>query len=184
MNTEVISSRYAKALLSYVTEAGTGEKVYSQVCDIVQKMHQVPQLREYVLKLDEISLEKKSDLLSAALEEPLAEELRNFMKLVHAHRRMELFQSMLWSFIRRYRQEAGLKVGSLVMAASDDGLCWRLEEILGRRTSSKVDFSCKVDPELIGGFVFELDGCRLDASVRTKLKKISDELIDTASRIV
>ena len=63
MNTEVISSRYAKALLSYVTEDGTGEKVYSPVCDIVQTMHQVPQLREYVLKLDEISLEKKSDLL-------------------------------------------------------------------------------------------------------------------------
>lgn len=184
MNTEVISSRYAKALLSYVTEAGTGEKVYSQVCDIVQKMHQVPQLREYVLKLDEISLEKKSDLLSAALDEPLAEELRNFMKLVHAHRRMELFQSMLWSFIRRYRQEAGLKVGSLVMAASDDGLCGRLEEILGRRTSSKVDFNCKVDPELIGGFVLELDGYRLDASARSALDRIRRRLVDEGNRIV
>ena len=46
------------------------------------------------------------------------------------------------------------------------------------------EFDLSAIPELIGGFVFELDGCRLDASVRTKLKKISDELIDTASRIV
>lgn len=184
MNTEVISSRYAKALLSYVTEAGTWEKVYSQVCDIVQKMHQVPQLREYVLKLDEISLEKKSDLLSAALDEPLADDLVNFMKLVDSHRRMELFQSMLWSFIRRYQEAAGMKVGSLITATSDDGLCERLEDILGKRTSSKVDFSCKVDPELIGGFVLELDGYRLDASTRSALDRIRKRLVDEGNRIV
>lgn len=184
MNTEVISSRYAKALLSYVTEAGTGEKVYSQVCDIVQKMHLVPQLREYVLKLDEITLEKKAGLLSAALEEPLADELVNFMKLVDSHRRMELFQSMLWSFIRRYQEAAGLKVGSLITAASDDGLCERLEDILGRQTSSKVDFHCKVDPDLIGGFVLELDGYRLDASARSALERIRKRLVDDGNRIV
>lgn len=184
MNTEVISSRYAKALLSYVTEAGTGEKVYSQVCDIVQKMHLVPQLREYVLKLDEISLEKKAGLLSAALDEPLADELVNFMKLVDSHRRMELFQSMLWSFIRRYQEAAGMKVGSLITATSDDGLCERLEDILGKRTSSKVDFSCKVDPELIGGFVLELDGYRLDASTRSALDRIRKRLVDEGNRIV
>lgn len=184
MNTEVISSRYAKALLSYVTEAGTGEKVYSQVCDIVQKMHLVPQLREYVLKLDEITLEKKAGLLSAALDEPLADELVNFMKLVDSHRRMELFQSMLWSFIRRYQEAAGMKVGSLITATSDDGLCERLEDILGKRTSSKVDFSCKVDPELIGGFVLELDGYRLDASTRSALDRIRKRLVDEGNRIV
>ena len=184
MNTEVVSSRYAKALLSYVTEAGTGEKVYSQVCDIVQKMHLVPQLREYVLKLDEITLEKKAGLLSAALDEPLADELVNFMKLVDSHRRMELFQSMLWSFIRRYQEAAGMKVGSLITATSDDGLCERLEDILGKRTSSKVDFSCKVDPELIGGFVLELDGYRLDASTRSALDRIRKRLVDEGNRIV
>ena len=184
MNTEVVSSRYAKALLSYVTEAGTGEKVYSQVCDIVQKMHLVPQLREYVLKLDEITLEKKAGLLSAALDEPLADELVNFMKLVDSHRRMELFQSMLWSFIRRYQEAAGMKVGSLITATSDDGLCERLEDILGKRTSSKVDFSCKVDPELIGGFVLELDGYRLDASTRSALNRIRKRLVDEGNRIV
>ena len=79
---------------------------------------------------------------------------------------------------------AGLKVGSLVMAASDDGLCGRLEEILGRRTSSKVDFSCKVDPELIGGFVLELDGYRLDASARSALDRIRRRLVDEGNRIV
>ena len=41
-----------------------------------------------------------------------------------------------------------------------------------------------VDPQLIGGFVFELDGYRLDASVRTRLEKIRQCLVDDNSRIV
>ena len=50
MNTGVIASRYAKALLSYVTEAGAGEKVYSQACALVHIMKTLPQLKEYILK--------------------------------------------------------------------------------------------------------------------------------------
>lgn len=184
MNAEVISSRYAKALVSYVNETGTGEKVYSQVCDIVQKMHQVPQLREYVLMPDGITLEKKAGLLSAALGESLSDELRDFMKLVGSHGRMELFQSMLWSFVRRYQDAVGIKVGTLVTTAPDDGLCRRLEAILCERTSSKVVFRCKTDPDLIGGFVLELDGCRLDASVRSALGRIRGHIVDESTRIV
>ena len=184
MNAEVIASRYSKALLSYVTEAGTGDKVYSQVCDIVQKMHQVPQLREYVLMPDDITLEERTGLLSAAMEEPLADELADFIRLVTGHRRVELLLAMFWSFIRRYQEDNGLKVGSLVTAVPDDVLCTRLKEILGKTTGCKVDFRCMVDQELIGGFVLELDGYRLDASVRSALNRIRKRIVDEGNRIV
>jgi F-type H+-transporting ATPase subunit delta len=41
-----------------------------------------------------------------------------------------------------------------------------------------------VDPDLIGGFVFELDGRRLDASVRSQLDRIRRQLVDESSRLV
>lgn len=184
MNTEVISSRYAKALLSYVMESGSEEKVCSQVETILQNMQDVPQLREYILNHDDISLSKKTDLLTTVLNEPIADELLNFIKLVADHRRMELFQDMLRSFVSRYREAKGIKIGSLVTAVPSDGLQERLEEMLGSHSEAKVHFNAELDPELIGGFVLEIDGYRLDASVRSKLKKISDELIDNSSRIV
>ena len=184
MNTEVISSRYAKALLSYVMESRSEEKVYSQAEAILQNMQDVPQLREYILSHDDISLSKKTDLLTTVLGRPIADELQNFIKLVADHRRMELFQDMLRSFISRYREAKGIKIGSLVTAVPADGLQERLESMLGAHEKSQVRFNAEVDPELIGGFVFEIDGYRLDASVRSRLKKISDELIDNSSRIV
>lgn len=184
MNAEVISSRYAKALLSYAMENGAEDRVYSQVETILQAMQDMPQLGEYILKHDDISLSKKKELLATALSEPVSEELEKFLHLVSDHRRMELLQVMLWAFVSRYREAKGIKIGSLVTAVPAEGLRDRLESMLSAGDSAKVHFRTEVDPELIGGFVFELDGCRLDASVRTKLKKISDELIDTASRIV
>ena len=184
MNEGVIASRYAKALLSYVMENGVEEKVYSQIETILQDMHDLPQFREYILMHDDISLVKKLELLNAAVGEELSGELQNFIRLVSDHRRMELLQVMMWAFVSRYREAKGIKIGSLVTAVPVDGLRERLESMLGAHESAKVYFNADVDPDLIGGFVFELDGYRLDASVRTKLRKISDELIDNSSRII
>ena len=184
MNTEVISSRYAKALLAYAAEAGSGSKVYSQALAITQIMQQVPQLMDVVQKRGDVALTKKAELLSIAIGESLADELVRFIELVSNRRRMDGFHSMMLSYITRYRQANNIKVGSLTTAAPDEGLKGRLENMFSERTESEVHFTTNVDPELIGGFVFELDGYRLDASVRTRLEKIRQCLVDDNNRIV
>lgn len=184
MNTEVISSRYAKALLAYAAEAGSGDKVYSQALAITQVMQQVPELMDVVHKRDDVALTKKAELLSLAIGEPLAKELVRFMELVSDRRRMDGFHSIMLSYITRYRQANNIKVGSLLTAKPEEGLKERLENMFSQRTDSEVHFTASVDPELIGGFVFELDGYRLDASVRTRLEKIRHCLVDDNNRIV
>lgn len=184
MNTGVTASRYAKAFLSFVTETGAGEKVYSQVGTIVQALDAVPQLKNLILKRDEVELDHKIELLSVLLEEPLAEEICKFMVLVSENNRMELFQRMLWAFISQYRDANNIKVGSLVTAVPYDGLREKLESFFHEKTGSEVHFTTAEDPELIGGFIFELDGRRLDASVKSQLERIRRSLIDESSRIV
>ena len=184
MNTGVASSRYAKALLSFVTETGAGEKVYSQALTLVRMLEAVPQFKEIIQKYDEVSLSSKLELLSTTLEEPLAEELVRFVSLVAENRRMEFFQRMLWAFISQYRETNGIKVGSLVTAVPEEGLRERLEEVFHDKTGCDVHFTTAVNPDLIGGFVFELDGRRLDASVKSHLDRIRREMIDESSRIV
>lgn len=184
MNAEVISSRYAKALLAFVTETGTGDKVYSQVIDVLVNMREVPLMREYILKHDDISIDRKISILAAALNAPVAEELEKFARLVEQRHRMELLEIILWSFVHRYREAHNIKYGSLLTSCSDERLKESLEKIFSKKLDSEVHLQTEVEPELIGGFVLELDGYRLDASVRTKLDKISKELIDTSTRIV
>ena len=40
------------------------------------------------------------------------------------------------------------------------------------------------DPEIIGGFVLEIDDMRLDASVKGQLQRIRKELVDNNNRLV
>lgn len=184
MNGEVISSRYAKALLAFVTETEYGDKVYSQVCDILVHMKEVPLMKEYILQHDDIAIDRKVALLNASLEVPMADELEKFVRFVNQKRRMELLDMILWAFVARYREAQNIKYGSLVTSRPDDRLKESLEQMFGDKLNSEVHLQSSVESEIIGGFVLELDGYRVDASVRTKLEKISKELIDTSNRIV
>ena len=184
MNSEVISSRYAKALLAYAAESGSANIVYSQAQVVVHMMEQLPDLKELVVKCDELPLDKKIELLSIAIGETLADQMVRFIELVHSHHRMDMFLFMMVSYISRYRQANNIKVGTLLTAVPDENLKKRLETMFSERTDSQVHLKAGVDPQLLGGFVFELDGCRLDASVRTRLEKIRQCLVDDNSRIV
>ena len=55
MNAGIISSRYAKALLEYVRESGSGSEVYAQACTLVRVMNALPQMKEYIVNTADIS---------------------------------------------------------------------------------------------------------------------------------
>ena len=69
-------------------------------------------------------------------------------------------------------------------AVRNDLLRGRLEDMFHDRTGAEVHLEEKVDPDLVGGFVFELDGYRLDASVANHLERLRRQLIEKNNRIV
>lgn len=184
MNEGIVSSRYAKALLKFVQETGNGDKVYTQTGILVLRMEEIPQLRDYVLKHDEIGLRDRLRLLEAAVGEPLCMELSRFVTLVTQRGRMEYFMRMLYSFIARYREANNIKVGRLITACPAEGLKERMEEMFHERTGASVRLEMKVNPEIIGGFIFELDDWRLDGSVENHFRLIRRQLIEKNTRIV
>jgi F-type H+-transporting ATPase subunit delta len=184
MNTGIVASRYAKALLKYVQENGAGNEVYSQSVVLVAYMHELPQLKLYVEDSADVSLERKISLLSSALGHDLDPSLVRFLELLSQRRRLELLSRMLVSFIEQYRRTHNIKVGRLVTAVPMSGLRERLEEIFAEKMSADVHLEEKVDDSLIGGFVFELDGLRLDASVERQLERLRSQLVEKNNRIV
>lgn len=184
MNAGVVASRYAKALLKFVQETGNGDKVYSQAGVLVLRMQEIRQLKDYVENHQEIDTGRKIQLLETALGEPMAMELTRFAGLVISQRRMEFFHRMLYSFISQYRELNNIKVGMLITALPAEGLKERMEEIFHVKTGAEVYLDVKINPDILGGFVFELDDWRLDASVATQIRKITRRLIDNNNRIV
>lgn len=184
MNSGVIASRYAKALLKYVQEAGTGERVYSQVGILVSRMEEIDALREVIEKHEELSDERRVGILSDVAGGPLDDALERFIRLVSSHRRLYLFVRMLHSFLSQYREAGGIKMGKIVTACTAEGLKERLESAFSSSTGFSVRLSEEIRPEIIGGFIFELEDYRLDASVQTAFRRISSQLIEKNNRIV
>ncbi len=184
MNAGIVASRYAKALLRFVQETGNGDKVYAQAGILVLRMEEIGQLRDYIENHDEISLEKKRELLETALGEPMSMEMSRFLTLVASRRRMGFFLRMLYDFIAQYREANNIRVGRFVTALPAEGLQERMEGIFRERTGADVHLEMEVNPEILGGFIFELDGWRLDASVENRFRQIRRKLIDKNSRLV
>lgn len=184
MNAGVISSRYGKALLKFVQETGAGEKVYSQACVLVLRMRELSQLADALQKHPEINADRKLEIVAAALGEPLADEMVRFIRLVHVNRRMEFLGRMMDSFISQYRNVKGIKMGRVVTALPAPGLNEKMKRLVYERTGADLVLEENVDPDIIGGFIFEVDDLRMDASVRTQFRRLRRELIENNNRIV
>lgn len=184
MNAGIIASRYARALLQYVQDSGGGDKVYSQACVIGLRMMEVRELKDFLEDHGELSVERKLELLQSSLGEEPAPELVAFVNLVASRRRMRFFSRILYSFIAQYREANNIKVGRIIVASPVDGLKERIEALFHERTGAQIQLLEKVNPEILGGFIFEMDGYRLDASVENQFRRIRRQLIEKNNRIV
>ncbi|MBQ9311000.1 MAG: ATP synthase F1 subunit delta [Bacteroidales bacterium] len=158
MNTGIVSSRYAKALLMLVQESGRGEQVFAQVRELLARPESVP--------------------------EPLEDDLARFVLLLRKNRRLDSLKLILHSFVRMYCKAEGIVIAHLTCAVPSPELQPRIEELLVRRTGARILMDTSIDASIIGGFILDIDDYRLDASVRRQLDDIRKELVQKNNRII
>ena len=91
---------------------------------------------------------------------------------------------MTWSFIDQYRERKHILMGKLTTAVEAPELVKHLEKLGSLKTDSTVVIKSNIDPSIIGGYIMEIDGYRLDASVANQLRNIRRQFIDKNRRIV
>lgn len=209
MNTGIIATRYATALLKLVEETGSGELVAAQVQVIEKALDEVPDFRRAV---DDpaVAPAKKIALFEAALSSgaesvegtSLAPDLRKFLELLIRNGRIGDVRLIFTTFITEYYRARHIKRAKLVVAdpallspeptPSDPELAEplrptldvRLRDLIEKQTGCKLILKTEVNPSLIGGFVFEVEDTVLDASVSRQLDIIRSQFIEKNRRIV
>jgi F-type H+-transporting ATPase subunit delta len=192
MNTGIIASRYARALLRRVEETGNGEAVLRQVKVLGQALDALPEFRDVVAERMGVTYSQKMKLFEAALvptaadtpREPLAPELRVFLELLMRNDRIGDVRLIFHSFESAYYRARDLKKGTLRVVLPSPDLEARLRQFVESRTGCGLLLKTEVDPSLIGGFVFEIEDLLLDASVRHQLEIIRDQFVERNRRIV
>ncbi len=184
MNTGVVSRRFAKALLAYAKDERQEDKVYEEVRTLAAHFVEVPGLRR-AIENPVLEKSKKVELLcEASGGKTVSKVLTRFFNLVLEERREKFLQFMTWSYIDLYQEDKNILIGKLTTAASSPKLVEHLQKLAAARTQGKVVLEEKVDKNLIGGYIIELAGYRLDASVANQLKRVKQQFIAKNRRIV
>ena len=185
MNDSIIRTRYADALVKYVQETGNGKSVCRQAEKLARILDEVPDLSRMIAAKDVVPAAKKRELLRAALGEPMTPELDRFIDLLLANGRIGSLRMVLRDFGDRYRRSLGLRKARLRVAVPpSEELLTRLKALVKERTGDEAVIEVVVDPDLIGGFVFDIDDAIIDKSVARKLELIRLQFIEKNRRIV
>lgn len=187
MNTGTVSVRYAKALLQYAVELGQEEKVYAEMQILSLRLTHVHAIRER-LSDPTVSDDAKCILLETAVtdgKEPASQALSKFFRLVIGSGRGDMLVFMATSYMDLYRKRNGIVPVQLITAAPvGDERRERLKQLIETVEHGTLEWTHSVDPRLEGGFVLQIDGYRLDASVASRLQRIRKELIEKNNRII
>jgi F-type H+-transporting ATPase subunit delta len=182
MNRGIISTRYAKALLSYALEKGVEEKVYSQVSQLSKCFFEVPDF-EKTLTSPIHSQETKISLVITAAGGVVSDEFVRFTEIVFHNKREYLLQNMALAYIFLYHKYKNISICSLITAVPTSGdVEDKVKKLISGKTHGFVELEKSVDPEIQGGFIFELNFNRLDASVSTQLNRIRKQFIAMNNR--
>ncbi|MBR5660420.1 MAG: ATP synthase F1 subunit delta [Bacteroidales bacterium] len=202
MNTGIIASRYATALLKLVDETGSGEVVVAQSRSILNALESIPDLRraltdpsvpsDKIISLFETVVAgdrgDSSGELRSASDPAIAPELRKFLKLLDRNGRIGDIALTLKSFEDQYYDSRGIVRGKLTLSSPPDAAANKLKDglktLIEKQTGKTLLLTTEVDESLIGGFVLEVEDRLLDASVSRQLDIIKNQFVEKNRRIV
>ena len=121
---------------------------------------------------------------ASALPQPLEDDIRRLVLLLKRNKRLDSLKFILHDFVRLYCEKERILIVELTSSVPSPGLAGRVEQMLAEKTGCTVLLESKVDPELLGGFVIELENEMLDASVRTQIDRIRRQLVQKNKRII
>ena len=177
MDIGVISVRYSRALLKSATDANIEDTVYADMQLLAKSYIEVPVLR-HTIDNPMLAKDKKQMLLETAVGGDAAASLtKAFIALVLKEDRENMIQFMANSYVTLYRKQKNVIRGKLTTAARVSAdTAQKMRALVESNTQGTVEFETEVDPDIIGGFILEYDTFRLDASVKSKLNNILNQL--------
>ncbi len=174
-----IAVRYAKSLHDLAVEQNKLERVLEDV----QAFHQLTQDRDFLLfiKSPVIPHNRKSELVDKMLKDKFDPLTMAFLRILFHKGREKYMAEVAREFLALYRKNKGISTVKLTTAAPlNEKTIKALETKLRAEgiTGAQIEFHSKVDPEMIGGFILEVDDLVYDASLAHKLDTMRREFVD------
>lgn len=178
MNDGLIPQRYARALYKYALEKDNTAAVYDEMKQVVASFEALPSLQK-VMTNPFVDTVRKQNLLIAAAGDKADDDYRRFVKLVLDHNREEFMYFMALDYRRIYRDENHIASVRIITAAElPDAEMQKIRDVVAKGFPAyKLEYDYRVDANIIGGFVIDVNSTRMDASISNELEQLRQTLL-------
>jgi F-type H+-transporting ATPase subunit delta len=176
MNDSKISVRYSRALFQTALEKNILDKV-NQDMVFISEVCKTPETKEF-LGSPIISPSKKEAILHKMLEESLEPITMSLINLVVKNGRESFLPAIARVFIHETKKHRGITDSVLTTAIKvDENVRKQISDLISGIFKTRVDLKENINPDIIGGFILQIDDSYIDASIKNKLRKIKKELV-------
>ncbi len=179
MNEGLIPRRYAKAIYQFALEKGQSERLYAMMQSLMGAFVAEPSMQQVMANPFIADSDKTKLLSTAAGADKKDATFADVLKLLSTNNRIALVRDIALAYLDMYRKANNIYLVDITTATElPETALNRLKAIVeSHLKGGTMEFSWHVDPEVIGGFVINIDSERLDASVSNELKQLRLKLL-------
>lgn len=178
MNTGLIPVRYATALLDFANASDLQDRVYMEAKAITKSYFQFSELRTVLDNPVLVKTEKRKIIILAAGGN-VCKPFEKFLDLLLENNRENHLLSVALKYIDLYRKQKNIHYGKLTTASPVNASTEKkLMAMIENTTGGTIEMEKIIDPEILGGFMFEVDFVRWDASISGQLHRIKKEYME------
>jgi len=175
MNDSKISVRYSRALFQSAIEKNLLDKVYQDMI-FVAELCKIDEVKE-VLNSPIITPSKKKLILSGLLDKNVENITKSLVDLLIKNGREDYLPAVARVFRDETLKYRGITQTSLITAVPvSDAIRKQISDLVSSVFKTKVEFNETVDKDILGGFILKVNDSYIDASVKTRLRKVKKGL--------
>ena len=173
------SERYSRALFEVAQEASDLEKIENDIKNFASLMNNSLEIKNFIHNPTQ-SKENQNNVIKLLAEKlNFSKNLKNFMFLLIEKRRIFFIAKIIDSFLKLCSQKRGEVKASLISSKElSEVEIENISKDLSSSMGSTIKFDYKVDKELIGGLKLQLGSYMIDTSIKNKLKKYEQKMLE------
>ena len=174
------SERYSRALFEVAKESGEIDKIEQDIINFQFLLNSSVEIKNFIHN-PTLNKDNQNNVLNLLAEKlNFSKNLKNFMFLLIEKRRIFFVEKIIDSFVKLCSQKRGELKASLISSkelskAEIEVISKDLSSLMG----STIKFDYKVDKNLIGGLKLQLGSFMIDTSIKNKLKKFEQNMLES-----
>jgi len=175
---KLVSKTYGDALFELATEEGKMDSLFEEAKGLKAVLVENPDF-EKMMNHPQISREEKEKVMEDVFKGRASDEMTGFLKLLIINGRFAEINGVLDYFIAKVKEYKKIGVAYVVtpLPLTDAQKADVEKKLLDTTDYDSMEMNYDVDASLIGGMTIRIGDRVVDSSVKSKLSKLTNELL-------